>query len=200
MSTQPAVALQAAGAPAVEAYFAALTPAEDRVYLSRNGMPELQVTSYLTDAAPPTLHVRSVRSVVLKGDSVLALQREDRAHVLPGGRREPGETLSETLERELLEETGWLTTVPRQIGVVRLRWLTARPGDWPEDSPYYPDFLWLIHMAEVATHRPEAFLQDADEGAPIFIALGDLERLGLLERSPWAPENRVFLAEALRQR
>jgi 8-oxo-dGTP pyrophosphatase MutT (NUDIX family) len=160
----------------------------------------LLLTSYVTDVAPPTEHVRSVRCVAFRGESVLALRGKVGAHVLPGGRREAGETLAQTLERELLEETGWTVISPRMIGVVRLRWLQERPGHLPADSPYYPDFLWLIHTAEVDTHRPEALLHEPGEGVPVLLPLADPATVAELEASRWAPENGVYLPAALRHR
>jgi 8-oxo-dGTP pyrophosphatase MutT (NUDIX family) len=182
---------------ALQEYFAALTPAARRELV---GDVRLLLTSYVTDVAPPTEHVRSVRCVAFRGMSVLALRDAVGAHVLPGGRREAGETLAQTLERELLEETGWTVTSPRMIGVVRLRWLQERPGHLPAASPYYPDFLWLIHAAEVGAHRPEALLHEPGEGRPVFLPLSDPATGAELEASRWAPENRVYLPAALRRR
>ena len=185
-------------APEVTEYFARLSPVAEHEFVAAGGAERLRVTSYLTGAPPPTRYVRSVRCVVLREQTVLALRREDHAHVLPGGRREPGETLLQTLEREVLEEAGWTTSAPRQIGVVRLSWLTPLPAAWAEARHFHPDFLWLIHAAEAHAHRPIALLPELEEGEPIFIDLADTTTLSLLDRSPWARENRLFLAEAMR--
>jgi 8-oxo-dGTP pyrophosphatase MutT (NUDIX family) len=185
------------GSPALDAYFAALAPAAERELVAQ---VRLRITSYVTDILPPVEHVRSVRCVAFRGDSVLALRDQVGAHVLPGGRREPGETLHETLERELLEETGWTIGTPRLIGVVRLRWLQERPPHLPEGSPYYPEFLWLIHTAEVEAHRPEAFQPQEGDGVPVFLPLSDPATMVELERNMWAPENGVYLPAALRYR
>jgi 8-oxo-dGTP pyrophosphatase MutT (NUDIX family) len=184
--------------PALEAYFAGLTPTARRE--RTDWVARLRLTSYVTDAVPPTEHVRSVRCVAFRGRSVLALRDAVGAHILPGGRREAGETLARTLERELLEETGWTVSAPRVIGVVRLSWLQERPAHLPAGSPYYPDFLWLIHTAEVDAHRPEALLHEPGEGAPVFLPLSEPATAAELEASTWAPENRVFLPAALRRR
>jgi 8-oxo-dGTP pyrophosphatase MutT (NUDIX family) len=185
-------------APEVTSYFAELAPATEHEFVGADDA-RLRVTSYLTETPPPTLYVRSVRCVVLRDNTVLALHRQDRAHVIPGGRRERDESLLQTLERELLEEAGWTTTAPIQIGVVRLNWLTPLPPAWSEASHFHPDFLWLIHAAHATEHRPEALQEEMEDGAPIFLSLDDPHSLSLLDRSPWALENRTFLAEAVRQ-
>ena len=186
-------------APELTAYFSALRPAAEHEFVPPQSGDRLLVTSYVTDAPPPERYVRSVRCVVLRGQSVLALRGGDFAHVLPGGRREAGETLLQTLERELLEEAGWTVGVPRQIGVVRLHWLTARPDEWPAAPHYYPDFLWLIHAAEAREYRPDAVVPEPNE-EPVFLDLQDPAALSLLERSWWRRENQVFLDEAVRLR
>lgn len=89
---------------------------------------------------------------------------------------------------------------PRQIGVVRLSWLTPLPAAWAEARHFHPDFLWLIHVAVAVEHRPIAMLPGQEEGEPIFLGLADETALSLLDRSPWAKENRVFLEEAKRWR
>jgi 8-oxo-dGTP pyrophosphatase MutT (NUDIX family) len=181
----------------LEAYFATLIPAVQREHVDTF---RLLITSYVTDVPPPTEYVRSVRAVAFEGDCVLALRDAVGAHVLPGGRREAGETLLQTLERELLEETGRTVSSPRMIGVTRLQWLGERPPHIPEGSPDYPDFLWLIHAGEVDGHRPEALLHEPGEGVPVLLPLLDPETEAELGRSDWAPENRVFLAAALQHR
>ena len=65
-------------------------------------------------------------------------------HILPGGRREPGETLMQTLEREVLEETGWTIQSPRLIGLAHFQHLTPKPDDYRYP---YPDFLHLIYAS-----------------------------------------------------
>ena len=193
----PDDALAAPTSPALEAYLAPLTPAAQR---ERGAAVRLRLTSYVTDVPPPVEHVRSVRCVAFWGDRVLALRDRVGAHVLPGGRREPGETLRQTLERELLEETGWTIGAARLVGVVRLHWLQERPAHLPADSPYYPDFLWLIHTAEAAAHRPEALQPQEGDGVPVWLPVADPATATELARSEWAPENGVYLPAALRVR
>ncbi|MFT5086744.1 MAG: hypothetical protein ACI906_003166 [Candidatus Latescibacterota bacterium] len=78
---------------------------------------ELQQSYYLGDDIPPDSYITSVRAVLLKGDEVLVFRdRMGDYHLLPGGRRDAGETLLQTLEREMREETSWTIAAPEPIG------------------------------------------------------------------------------------
>ncbi|HEU5097731.1 MAG TPA: hypothetical protein VFU22_01715, partial [Roseiflexaceae bacterium] len=57
----------------------------------------LRVTSYLTAEVPPLGLVTSVRAIVLNDESVVVVRAPEGLHLLPGGRREPGEALVDTL-------------------------------------------------------------------------------------------------------
>jgi 8-oxo-dGTP pyrophosphatase MutT (NUDIX family) len=119
----------------------------------------LHVTSYLSQELPPAGLVSSARCVLLRtgeagggAQEVLVVREQRGAHLLPGGRREPHETLEETARREVLEETGWTVTGMRLLGFVRYHHLTPRPEGYKYP---YPDFLHVIFAARAHTFQPE---------------------------------------------
>lgn len=152
------------------------------------GKARLRVTAHLGDELPPVDLVTSVRSVVLRGRSVLVLSNTGGEHVVPGGRRELGETLLESLRREVLEETGWTIGEPSLLGVLRFSHLSPRPEG---DSYPYPDFVQLVYVAEAADELPGRRLADDYEEAAEFRPVDDL-RMG-----PTEPPYDIFLRAAL---
>jgi 8-oxo-dGTP pyrophosphatase MutT (NUDIX family) len=104
----------------------------------------LRVRTYLTTTLPPLDLVSSVRALVRRDDQILVVRDPVSVHILPGGRREPDETLMQTLEREVLEETGWTIRDMRLIGLAHFQHLTPKPDDYRYP---YPDFLHLVYVA-----------------------------------------------------
>ena len=150
----------------------------------------LRVESYLCDGMPPLELVTSVRAVVLRGREVLAVRDPGGLHVMPGGRREPGESVPETLRREVLEETGWAVEKPRLLGFLCFRHL----GPKPEGYRYpYPVSLHLVYVARAESYATEAREVDGYELASGFFRV---ERVWML---PLSTTQRVFLAAALRE-
>ncbi len=146
---------------------------------------------YLTPEAPPLDWVTSVRSVVLRDGLVLLAHNLDGYHVLPGGRREAGESLEDTLRREVLEETGWSVRVGRRLGFIVLHHLAPRRPEylWP-----YPDFVQVVYRSEAVEHRPGATDPDGYElGAELVAPERALSR-GFSDLSD---VNRLFLEAAL---
>src|SRR5262245_44282228 len=117
-----------------------LTPAATETDLW--GELAFQVSGYLSAQAPPLAYVTSVRAVVTQGQRALVMTSPDREHILPGGRRESGESLAETLRREALEETGWSLGSLRLLGFTHFHHLTPKPAAYPYP---YPDFLQAVY-------------------------------------------------------
>lgn len=116
------------------------------------GIP-LEIKFYLADEQPPLPLVTSVRAIVLREDKVVVVKDgEDSYHVFPGGRREAGETVMDTLERELLEETGWSIANPRYFGFAHFHHTAPKVPDYPYP---YPDFFQLCFTAEADKHFPD---------------------------------------------
>ena len=99
---------------------------------------------------PPTDLVTSVRGVVFKGAKVVVVDDGIDSHVMPGGRIEPGETIGQTLARELREECGWSIPAPRLFAMICFRHLSARPDNYRYP---YPDFLHLLFVGEAGDYR-----------------------------------------------
>jgi len=155
----------------------------------------LRIAGYLSEELPPLEYVTSVRGVVFRGNRVLVMRNRDEVHVLPGGQREGGETLVETLQREVLEEAGWTVEVGGMLGFLHLRHLGPKPPGSLPGFPYlYPDFAQVVFLAGAADHRPEARLPDDYEVEAAFCTVSEAKALGAVLAG------KLFLEEAVRLR
>lgn len=126
---------------------------------TRWGESGLSYSIYLTGKAPPAGLVSSARAVVIKGRSVVVVDETDRAHVMPGGRIEEGETIARALERELLEECGWTVHEPRPLALLHYRHITPKPAGYRYP---YPDFLQVVFAAQAATYDRRALKRNGE--------------------------------------
>ena len=130
---------------------------EHTVWGTREYPTPLRARTYLAEEIPPLSSVTSVRGVVLRGKEVLVMRNADETHVLPGGRREAGETLAGTLTREVLEEAGWEVEMGPMLGFIHFLHLGPRPPDLPHP---YPEFTQVVYRTAALRHAPEAKLAD----------------------------------------
>lgn len=135
---------------------------------------QLRVRTYLTTRLPPLDLVSSVRALVRRDKQILVVRDPVSVHILPGGRREPGETLLQTLEREVLEETGWTLRAARLIGLAHFQHLTPQPEGYRYP---YPDFLHLIYAATAERYDPTQRETDGYELEAGFQPLATVEAL-----------------------
>jgi 8-oxo-dGTP pyrophosphatase MutT (NUDIX family) len=138
----------------------------------------LRVTSYLTGEIPPLALVTSVRAIVLSDESVVVVRAPEGLHLLPGGRREPGEALVDTLTREVLEETGWTIGQIQLIGFKHYHHITPKPAGYLYP---YPDFLQLVYRAVAMQYLPEAREVDGYEIETMLIPVAEALRLPLVD-------------------
>lgn len=176
----------------LEAFLQRYEPQDQEITVWGGGQFPLRVTCYFCEELPPLALVTSVRAIVLQGDQVLVLRNQDELHLFPGGRREAGEQLHETLQREILEETGWLIATVGVLGVAHFHHLTPKPPDFPY---LHPDFLHLIYLAQAIKLVPEAKLPDDYELESRFMPIAETMRL------PFKQSSQIkFLAHALAKR
>lgn len=136
---------------------------------------------------PPDL-VTSVRAVVLRERAVLLLRNRDGvAHVVPGGRCAPGESLLATLHREVREETGWTIARCVPIGSLQHRHLGPRPAGYAYP---YPEFWQALYCATAERH--DTVPDDDFEQSAAFVSID--EALAALDDSFQRAILRVALA------
>lgn len=142
-----------------------------------HGRIRLRQHTYLSQEMPPDELITSVRAVLFRGHEVMVIQdHTDDPYIVPGGRREAGESVLETLHREVLEETGWRLKQTAVLGFVHYRHLTPEP----EGHPYpYPDFIQVIYTAVAGTFHPEAIEPDEYVTSSRFQPIADVMDLAL---------------------
>lgn len=106
----------------------------------------LRLRTYPASAPCPDSLATSVRAVIFRGNAVVVVRQHDgRRHVQPGGGREPGETMEETLRRELAEECGWRVGDLKPLGVHHFHRTTPAP----KGSRFqWTDFLQPLFVVE----------------------------------------------------
>jgi ADP-ribose pyrophosphatase YjhB (NUDIX family) len=157
----------------------------------RWGGLRLHVTSYLCHDLPTAALLTSARAVVRHADRVLVVRDPTGVHILPGGRRKPGETLAQTVRREVLEETGWVIGPPRLLGVKHFHHRSPKPAGYCYP---YPDFFQVVYAAHAHHLNPNAREPDGYELGAEFHPTAEVQRL------PLTPSERVFLTAALEWR
>jgi ADP-ribose pyrophosphatase YjhB (NUDIX family) len=123
---------------AISARMEALALGEDAQEL----MEAFNVNGFALSAMP------SVEAVVLNEGKILLVRRKDDGlWCLPGGITDPGETLAESVCRELHEETGILGQVKQLLGIYDSRLWHS------EKKIHFYHFLFLVEAADL-TPRP----------------------------------------------
>ncbi len=188
-SSQPLEGQSIEVEPSLAAFLRGRTPAATERVVWPRSAGEFDFSAYLTPDPPPLELVVSSRAILVRGSQVLAFDSPTgTTHVIPGGRREPGESLEDTLTREIREEIGCeIAPGPRPLGFIQLHdRLAPRDG-----SPYpYPDSLWVVYAA---TALPGGTSPIGDEWVrdPRFVDVGTLSGLNV------SPVELVFVEAAM---
>jgi 8-oxo-dGTP pyrophosphatase MutT (NUDIX family) len=167
-------------------FLSARVPQAQEAY--RWGELRLRVRSYLCRELPPSELITSARAVVLAAGGVLVVRDPTGVHILPGGRRQAGETLEQTARREVLEETGWVIDPPRLLGVKHFRHLGPKPAGYRH---LYPEFFQVVYGARAHRFDPGGRETDGYELGAAFQPTAEVQRL------PLYPSERLFMAAAL---
>lgn len=114
----------------------------------QEGQLRLGLDTFITSCPPPDRLVTSARCIVVREGKVLTVtDRDGIVHIMPGGRRESGESLVETAHREILEETGLHVVGLRQIGVMLYEHLTPCPKEYPYPFPHFMQVVFVTTRA-----------------------------------------------------
>src|SRR4051812_49121543 len=83
----------------------------------------------------------------------------------PGGRPEAGESIDQTVRREVLEEAGFHIEGLVRLGFIHWHHPSPKPAGCPPEF-LYPDFVSVVFMSEAAVADPGAKLvEDCEEEA-----------------------------------
>jgi 8-oxo-dGTP diphosphatase len=97
----------------------------------------------------------SAKAIVIDEGRILlnrCTSRFGEYYALPGGGQNPGETLTEAVTRELLEETGYRIKPMRLAGIYER--ISERPGDEGQRQCHKIYFVFLCRLASIEAAAP----------------------------------------------
>jgi 8-oxo-dGTP diphosphatase len=145
-----------------------------------------QITPQFTTDLPPEELVSNVHVVAFAGDRIVLCRDGRDVWFLPGGTREPGESVHDCVVRELAEEAG-----AQLVG--ELHWLGAHRGVTQAPAPYrphlpYPEMAWLWCYADVELVGSPGNPADGEEVLEVqALDLPDALRLSATDFD-WSPQ------------
>lgn len=133
-----------------------------------------------SETVPDRAMIQSVNVVPFIGDRCVMLEEEGGRLPLPGGTREPGESLIETARRELMEEAGATVTLLQPLGYWTCHSESSRP--W-RSYLAHPDYYRLALIGDVELTHPPSNPDDGEQIAHVFVldvpdAIGRFIRAG----------------------
>lgn len=168
------------------------TPDFGQQLVWQGGKHRFQLRGYFTPDSPPDAFVLAGRALVFDGELVLVVQDADGEHILPGGRREAGESAVDAVHREVVEETGWSISDTAAFSIIHLHHETPRPVD--VGHVIYPDFLWHVFVATPRAFDARARHTDGYELGATFRPIAEVLQ------QPLEPFQRALLETAVRFR
>ncbi len=142
-----------------------------------SGTLPLRVAYYCSRTDPPAEFISSVRGIIFWDDSVLVITGPNSDYyILPGGRVEKDETPLQTLQREMLEETGWTFTNPEMVGFMHFHHYGIRPPDYRYP---FPDFIWPVYTGEAGNFMPDVRVPDKWVLESAFLPIQQVKKLSL---------------------
>lgn len=154
-----------------------LTPLaeETAVWPWQDRQMPIRIRAYAGRELPPLHYVVSVRALLFRCDQIMVIRDIwDQYHIVPGGRREDGESLAQTLQREILEETGWTLRDPALLGFLHFHHLSPKPEGFPH---HHPDFFQAVYKAQADHFLPEAQSTDDIEAEAVFRPIAEARAL-----------------------
>lgn len=141
-----------------------------------DGDMPLRLRYFRSDEQPPEEYITSVRCLLFQDDSILVVSNREGRHILPGGRREAGETFEQTLRREVAEETGWSIESISRLGFIHLQHLEPKPPGYRFPHPH---FFQVVYTARASEYVPNLVCDDDYEEAAVFVPIGELSGLDI---------------------
>ena len=160
----------------MQMFLAGKAPFHEAEDVWADGTIPLQVRYFRSDEQPPETYVTSVRCLVFQDDSILVVSNPEGRHILPGVRREAGETFEQTLRREVAEETGWSIESISRLGFIHLGHLGPKPPGYRFPHPH---FFQIVYTARASEYVPNLAYDEDYEEAAAFVPIGELDGLGI---------------------
>ncbi len=155
--------------------------------------PDTIVETYLCEEAPPVELCPTAYAFVFKDGALLQTdlregERPKRTLDIPGGHLDEGETIEDSLIREVFEETGVRVKNPKLVAYKEITTYSPKPEGWKYPYPvgYMP-----FYICEIAEETP--FEGNHEVHGRVWLKPGEYEK------SPWYVSEKILVDTVVKE-